>query len=168
MKELKMARVEQTEQELIFTRLFSAPRELVFTAFTTAEHLARWWGPKGWTLTACTINFRPGGVWHFCLRSATGQEERWVKAVYREIVEPERIVFTERFADAQGHLVDDLPERLITVTFAEHHGKTKFTACIRYASAADFQTILAMGVIKGFTENWDRLEHYLTSLDPSL
>ncbi|QBD83603.1 SRPBCC domain-containing protein [Ktedonosporobacter rubrisoli] len=156
--------VEQTEQELIFTRLLAAPREVAFAVFTTSEHLAQWWGPKDWTLPVCTIDFRPGGVWHFCLRSATGQEETWVKAVYREIVKPELIVFTEIFADAQGNVVDELPERLITVTFAEHQGKTKLTICIRYASAAVLQTVLAMGAIQGFKEGWDRLEAYLTRL----
>jgi uncharacterized protein YndB with AHSA1/START domain len=100
-------------------------------------------GPTDWALPVCTIDFRPGGIWHFCLRSATGQEEIWVKAVYREIVEPERIVFTENLADAQGNVVDDLPERLITVTFTEQSGKTKLTVCIHYASAKDLQTVLA-------------------------
>ncbi|MEW5961165.1 MAG: SRPBCC domain-containing protein [Chloroflexota bacterium] len=141
-------------------RVFDAPRELVWQAWTKPEHLAHWWGPKGWTLPVCQIDFRPGGVWHYCMRGPAG-EESWGKAVYREIVEPERIVFLDAFADAAGNSVEGMPEMLIMVIFAEHNGQTKLTSRAQFASAADLESVLAMGMAEGLTETWDRLEAYL-------
>ena len=78
---------ESPEQELIITRVFDAPRELVFKAWTEPEHFVRWWGPKGYTTPSCTIDLRPGGVMHHCMRSPEGREV-WTKGVFREIVVP--------------------------------------------------------------------------------
>lgn len=163
MKEAHTTRVEQTDRELRFTRIFNAPRQLVFAVFTKPEHLARWWGPKGWTLPVCTIDFRPGGVWHYCLRSAEG-EEKWVKATYQEIIEPERIVYTDSFVDASGNLIDNQPEKVTTVTLVEQEGGTKLTSRIRYARADDLKTMLALGMVPGTIESWNYLEQYLADL----
>ncbi len=125
---------EQAEQVLI-TRVFDAPRDLVFKAWTECERLMRWWGPKGFTTPLCEIDLRPGGVFHNCMRSPEGRDYCG-KGVYREIVEPERIVFADFFVDEEGNPVPasyygmspDWPqEALVTVTFAEHEGKTKLT-----------------------------------------
>lgn len=150
------------DRELVIERIFDAPRELVFKAFAEPERLARWWGPKGWTLPVCKMDFRPGGVWHYCMRGPEGGES-WGKAVYREIVEPERIVYTDAFADADGNPIEGMPEMLITVEFAEHEGKTKLTSRTRFASVADLEATLAMGVVQGITETWDRLAEHLAS-----
>jgi uncharacterized protein YndB with AHSA1/START domain len=126
---------EPANRELVITRIFAAPRELVFKAFTECERLMRWWGPKGSTLPVCKIDLRVGGVWHYCMRSPEGQDS-WGTGVYREIVEPERIVYTDSFSDAEGNVVpashygmsgDWSLELLVTVTFEEHEGKTKLT-----------------------------------------
>jgi uncharacterized protein YndB with AHSA1/START domain len=125
---------EQAEQVLI-TRVFDAPRESVWKAWTECEHLMRWWGPKGFTTPLCKIDFRPGSVFHNCMRSPEGRDYCG-KEVYREIVEPERIVFSDFFVDEEGKPVPathygmspDWPqETLVTVKFAEHKGKTKLT-----------------------------------------
>ncbi len=125
---------EQAEQVLI-TRVFDAPRDLVFKAWTECERLMRWWGPKGFTTPLCKTDLRPGGVFHNCMRSPEGRDYCG-KGVYREIVEPERIVFADFFVDEEGNPVPasyygmspDWPqEALVTVTFAEHEGKTKLT-----------------------------------------
>jgi len=92
------------ERELVISRVFDAPRELVFKAWTEPEHLVRWWGPKGHTTPYCEIDLRPGGVMHHCMRSPEGRDV-WSKGVFREIVVPERIVLTDSFADAQGNVV---------------------------------------------------------------
>jgi uncharacterized protein YndB with AHSA1/START domain len=127
---------EPPEQELVITRVLDAPRELVFEAWTEPEHLARWWGPRGYTTPYCTIDLRPGGVMHHCMRSSEGREV-WSKGVFREIVVPERIVLADSFADAEGNVVSpthygmsaDWPlETLLTVTFEEHaDNKTRIT-----------------------------------------
>jgi uncharacterized protein YndB with AHSA1/START domain len=126
---------KSSERELVITRVFDAPRELVWKAWTDPEHLMRWWGPKYFTSPACKIDLRVGGRYLFCMRSPEGKDF-WSTGVYREIVEPERIVWTDSFADEKGNpvpashygLPGDWPEEmLVTVTFDEHQGKTKMT-----------------------------------------
>ena len=122
-------------REIIVTRVLDAPRELVFEAWTQPEHVKHWWGPKGFTTPFCEIDLRPGGVFLRCMRSPEGRDF-WVTGVFREVVAPERLVFTDSFADAEGNVVSaaddgsgpDVPvERLITVTFEEHAGSTRVT-----------------------------------------
>jgi uncharacterized protein YndB with AHSA1/START domain len=91
-----------SDREFVMERTFDAPRKLVFEAFSDCKHLTHWWGPKDWTLPVCKIDFRPGGVWHYCMRGPEG-DESWGKAIYREIVEPERIVYLDTFADEAGN-----------------------------------------------------------------
>ena len=156
---------EPPEQELVITRVFDAPRELVFKAWTEPERLKRWWGPKGFTTPYCEIDLRPGGVFFYCMRSSDGLDV-WNKGVFREIVVPERIVLTDSFADAEGNVVPpthygmspDWPlETLLTVTFEEQAGKTKVT--LRHAgipSGAERD-----GAQQGWLETVDRLAKYL-------
>jgi len=110
-------------RDLVITRLIDAPRPLVFKAWTDPEQIARWWGPKGFVTVDHDMDIRPGGSYRFTMRSPEGTDHR-KRGVYREIVEPERIVFTFAWVDPDG-----LPghETLITVTFKEDGTKTKLT-----------------------------------------
>jgi uncharacterized protein YndB with AHSA1/START domain len=126
---------EAAGRELVITRIFDAPRELVWKAWTEPERMQRWWGPENFTAPVCKIDLRVGGVYHFCMRSPEGQDF-WSTGVYREIVEPARLVCTDSFADEQGNVVPashygmpgDWPlELLVTVTFEDEGGKTKMT-----------------------------------------
>ena len=111
------------EPELVITRVFDAPRSLVFRVWTQPEHLARWWGPKGFTLVACSMDVRPGGAWFRRMRSPEAVE--YVKrGIYREIVAPERLIFTYVNEAADGSLG---PETVVTVTFEPLGAKTKLT-----------------------------------------
>lgn len=118
-----------SEPELRITRVFEAPRELVFQAWMDVERLARWWGPQGFTWVSGKLDLRPGGVFHYCMRAPDGLEV-WGKFVYREIVKPERLVFVNSFSDANGNTIRapfsaDWPlEILNTLTLAEYGGKT--------------------------------------------
>jgi uncharacterized protein YndB with AHSA1/START domain len=152
---------EQAEQVLI-TRVFDAPRESVWKAWTECESLTRWWGPKGFTTPLCKIDFRPGGVLHNCMRSPEGRDYCG-KEVYREIVEPERIVFTDFFVDEEGNPVPatyygmspDWPqETLVTVTFAEHEGKTKLTLQHALGSVPASERDMCQ---QGWSESLDKL-----------
>lgn len=125
---------EQT-QEVFITRVLDAPRDVVFKAWTDCERLMGWWGPNDFATPFCKIDLRPGGVFRNCMRSPDGRDYCGT-GVYREVVEPERIVFTDSFADEQGNPVPATyygmspswpMEMLVTVTFAEHEGKTKLT-----------------------------------------
>jgi uncharacterized protein YndB with AHSA1/START domain len=157
-------------QELILERVFNAPRELVFKAFSEAEHLKHWWGPRGWTLTVCNVDFRPGGVWHYCMKCIDERQgdfygmESWGKAVYRDIVAGEKIDYTDYFSDAEGNENEAMPSTDITMSFLDHEGKTKVVSRARYVSAEALKTVMDMGMEQGITETWDRLAEHLESL----
>ena len=121
--------------ELVITRVFDAPREVVWKSWTDPESFMRWWGPRGFTSPACEIDLRVGGKYLACMRSPEGQEY-WSTGVYREIVPKEKIVYTDSFSDAEGNAVpashyglpgDWPPELVVTVTFEERGRKTKMT-----------------------------------------
>ncbi|CAM3853734.1 SRPBCC family protein [Alicyclobacillus pomorum] len=156
--------------ELVITRTFDAPRELVFKAVTEPEHLTHWWAPKGYTMNVAKLDLRPGGVFHYSQRSPEGQE-MWGKFVYREIMEPEKLVFTNSFSDEEGNTVrapfnQTWPlEILNTWTFAEHEGKTTLTmrGVPLSATEEELKTFEAAHdmVQKGFAGTLDQLADYL-------
>jgi uncharacterized protein YndB with AHSA1/START domain len=115
---------ESAERELVITRVFNAPRSLVFKAWTEPERLAQWWGPRGYSLPSCQIDPRPGGFYRFQMRSPEG-DIHWWHGVVREIIERERIVWTCSINNADGTSIS--AETLLTVTLEEYAGKTRLT-----------------------------------------
>ena len=109
---------------LVIERIFDAPRELVFKAWTDPKHLVRWLGPRGFTGTVIEMDARPGGRYRLHMRSEDG-EQYWQQGVFREVREPDRFVRTCAWTDADGNPTG--PETIMTVTLEEHHGKTKLT-----------------------------------------
>jgi len=109
--------------ELVLTRVIAAPRALVFRAWTDAAHAARWWGPQGFTTLSCAIDARPGGRFRVGMRSPAGTSH-WKQGTYREVVAPERLVFTYAWEDAAGRPGHQM---LVTITFAEQDGRTRLT-----------------------------------------
>jgi len=107
--------------ELVVTRALDAPRPLVFKAWTEPQRLVRWWGPRGFTTPSLKMDVRPGGTWRACMRSPEGVDH-WVSCVYREVVEPERLVFTWAHEDAEGNRGH---QTLVTVTFVAQGEQTK-------------------------------------------
>jgi uncharacterized protein YndB with AHSA1/START domain len=157
-------KVVTTGQELVLTRTFDAPRELVFAAYSSCEHLRHWWGPRTWPMVECTMDFRAGGVWHYCLRGPNEGDESWGRAVFDEIVEPERIAYTDAFADADGNVNEGMPQTRSTVEFADAGGKTRLTLRASYPSPAALKQVLDMGMVEGMTETLDRLDEHLATL----
>ncbi len=159
-----------TEREFVIARVFDAPRELVWKAWTESERLAQWWGPKGFTMGVCKLDLRPGGVFHYSMRTPDGRE-MWGKFVYREIVKPERIVFINSFADAKGDVVRNpwnanWPlEVLNTQSVSEHEGKTTLTlrGAPLNATEAERKTFEAgrKSMQQGFAGTLDQLAEYL-------
>jgi uncharacterized protein YndB with AHSA1/START domain len=158
------------EREFVLTRVFDAPRELVWKAWTERERLMQWFGPKGFTMTAANLDFRPGGTFHYCLRSPDGKE-MWGKWVFRDIVPPQRIVLVSSFSDEKGGLTTHplsptWPKQMLsTTTFAEHDGKTVLT--IRWepldATEEERKTFDAGrgGMTQGWGGTFEQLEAYL-------
>ncbi len=141
------------ERELVITRVFDAPRPLVFKAWTEPEHLVRWWGPQGFTTPSCTMDVRPGGAFRLCMRSPEGTDH-WLRGVYREVVEPERLVCTWAWEDAEGRPGH---ETVLTVTFAEQGAKTQLTL-----HQAVFESVTARDAHQeGWTSALDRLAEFL-------
>jgi uncharacterized protein YndB with AHSA1/START domain len=162
------------EEEFTIERVFDAPRDVVFRAWTEAERLARWFGPKGCTIRSATMDLRPGGLFHFCMLAPDGLE-MWGKWIFREIVVPERIVLVSSFSDEKGGLkrhpmVANWPlETLSTTTFAELGGRTKLT--LRWAPhnpTADERKAFDCGhesMRMGWSGSFEQLDAYLASRD---
>ncbi len=145
-----------SEREIVLTRVFDAPRSIVFDAMTKPEHLVHWFGPHGWKLSVCEVDLRPGGAWRWVL-SRPGARDMGMSGVYQEISPPERLVSTERFDDYPG-------ESLNTLTFVEQHGKTIYTNRILYASPEIRDAVIKSGMEIGARESFDRLAGHLASL----
>ncbi len=156
-------RTDRETRQFIVERVFPAPRALVFAAFTQAKHLIHWWGPKGWNLTACNMDFRVGGIWHYCMTGPNG-EESWGKAVYETINEPENFTYMDYFSDAAGNIAEGMPGMNIRMEFIElPDGKTQILSSTQFDSVEDIEKVLTMGMVEGLTETWDRLEDYVGS-----
>ena len=150
----------QSTKELTITRVFDAPRELVFTAFSEAEMIRQWWAPQGWDMPVCTMDFRPGGEWRYCFRNAEGQEH-WARAIYQQIEPGKQIVYRNEFIDSQGNLIEGLPSSTFTITFSDLAGKTQLTTHVRLDSAANLEKLVGMGFKQGYTQTLNNLEQFL-------
>jgi uncharacterized protein YndB with AHSA1/START domain len=149
---------------LIFTKSFHAPRDLVFQMLSDSEHLSKWWGPKFWTIPVSEMDFREGGTWHYCMESPNGDMKSWGKTFYKEIVEPERIVYVDYFSDEEGTINENMPGIQITLTLIEHEGSTKLVNHATFSSEEALKTVLDMGMVQGFTEMWDKLDGYISKI----
>ena len=147
-----------SDREVLITRVFHAPRRLVFEALTKPEHVRRWYGLRVLTLQVCEIDLREGGTWRYVLRAPDGSEHGFT-GIYREIAAPERIVSTENYeAMMPGH------EMIVTVTLEEKGGRTTLKSRILYQSKADRDGHLQSGMEPGMQETFDRLAELLEAL----
>jgi uncharacterized protein YndB with AHSA1/START domain len=146
-----------TDREIVLTRVFDAPRQLVFDAFTKPELLKRWFGPHGWCLVVCEVDFKVGGGFRFVLRGPDGKE-MGMRGVYREIVPPERSVHMESFDDYPG-------ESQVTAVLVEQGGKTTLTATVLYPSREVRDIVLKSGMEHGAAESYDKLAELLASAE---
>jgi uncharacterized protein YndB with AHSA1/START domain len=137
--------------------MFDAPRALVFKAWTDPRHLARWWGPKGFTNPVCEVDARVGGAWRVVMRAPDGTDYP-CGGVYREIVEPERLVFTNIATDKEGNTIID---GLTTVLFAEEGGKTRLTLRTRGAAMVPYAAAYLAVMEAGWTQSLERLAEEL-------
>jgi uncharacterized protein YndB with AHSA1/START domain len=145
-------------QEIQLTRLFNAPRHLVFAAMTRPEHVREWWGRlgDGYSVPVCEIDLRVGGAWRFVNRHPKGEATFYGE--YREILPPSRLVFTEIFADFPDSV------SVVTTDFTEEGGKTRMTATVRYESSEVRDMVLGSGMSRGAGISYDRLEDLVAAL----
>ena len=160
------------DREIVMTRDFDAPRQLVFDAFTKPELIKRWLlGPDGWSMPVCEVDLRVGGKYRYVWRKNDNGQEMGMGGVFREIEKPARIVNTEKFDEAwyTGEAIDttefDEPwypgEAVDTTEFAEKSGKTTVTQTVLYASKEARDGVLKSGMESGVRRSYDRLEEIL-------
>jgi len=146
-----------SDREIVMTRVFDAPRDLVFEAHSSCEHMSNWWGPRRNEFVSCEIDFRPGGAWRIVLRGPDGEIPGF-RGEYLEIVRPERIVWTFEWEGMPGQVG---PE---TMTFEEHGGKTTLTTTSVCNTVEERDGVLESGMVSGAAETYDRLDEYLEVL----
>ncbi len=160
----------QAKTEVFIERVFDAPRELVYKAWTDPEHMRQWWGPEGFTIPTISIDLRTGGEFHFCMRSQDGFE-MWLKGVYSEVIEPERVVSTCFVSDEEGNFVtpaqlgmdgDWSGETELVATFEDVDGKTRFTLQQTGFEGASVENI--DGASHGWSQSFDKLAEYLPTM----
>jgi len=145
-------RSDTTDREIVISRLINAPRTAVWEAWTKAEHLAQWWGPDGFSIPDCEVDFRVGGAFRMVMRGPDGTDYPFVNT-YREITEPEQIVFTGTIDEASGQ------ELVTTVRFTETDGKTTITV----RQTVPVVEAYARGQVQGWTETLARLDEFVAA-----
>lgn len=149
--------------EIMTVRRFAGDRDRIWAMWTQARHLRHWWGPTGWTIPICEVDFRPGGTWFYCLQDPDGNRY-CSKTIYGEIDAPRRFTSVEVFTDEAGKLNDELPAGRNRFTFAETDGATTVTGLTRYPSPEARDQIIEMGVEAGIKQTFARLDAYLATL----
>ena len=145
------------EREIVITRAFDAPRDLVFEAFTSPQHLPHWMlGPDGWAMTACEIDLTPGGEWRYAWQRSDG-ETMELSGRYREVEPPSRVVQTESWGK-------DWPETLNTLLLDEHEGRTTMTQTMAFPSQEARDAALQSGMDEGVSRSFERLADHLATV----
>jgi len=159
---------DTSDREFVIARVFDAPRELVFEAWTNPKHMAKWWGPKVFTNPVCELDPRPGGAFRIVMRAPDGAEYPF-KGIYREVVRPERIVYTSDMSDVPDEwhdMVDPTRDRskgrptmesVTTATFDDVGGRTKLTVHVLFTTPAIRDVMLRMQMAEGWAESLEKL-----------
>ena len=148
---------EPGTHQIVMTRDFDAPRELVYKVFTDPALVPQWWGPDSTTTLVDQMDVRFGGVWRYVQRDPEGNEFAF-RGVYHDVAAPERIAYTIEFEPAAGHV------GLETITFEEHDGKTRMIDSGIFQSVEDRDNFVQSGMEGGANETWDRFDIILKSL----
>jgi uncharacterized protein YndB with AHSA1/START domain len=144
-----------SDREITLTRVFKAPRQLVYDAFNKPEILKRWFGPRGWSLVTCDVDPRVGGGFRFVLRGPDGRD-MGMRGTYKELAPPERSVHMESFDDFPG-------ESQVTAVFTEQDGETTLNATILYPSKEVRDAVIKSGMEHGAAESYDKLAELLNA-----
>lgn len=153
--------------ELTIERVFDAPVQKVWDAFTDPDKFVQWFGPRGWNTTLKEAEFKDGGAFVYGMKCEDPAQKDWYgqtswgKMVFKDINEPNSYVYTDYFCDENGKVNEEMPVIDNVMKFTEEDGKTRLTSIGKYNSAEDLQKVLDMGMEEGLEETWDRLEEYL-------
>jgi uncharacterized protein YndB with AHSA1/START domain len=156
-KDIGTVKITTTDREIVITRIFDAPRAIVFEAWTKAEHVAHWWDPSGVPLAVCEIDLRPNGTFRWVNRGPDGGAEHTFSGIYREIAPPEKLVFTVRMFPSSHEPVG-------TLVFTEDGKKTKLTMTIECKTKMDRDALLQMRIDAGTAQTLENLASYLPKI----
>jgi uncharacterized protein YndB with AHSA1/START domain len=147
-----------SELDVVMSRVFDAPRELVFEACTQARHMSQWWGPRQFCMSVCEMDARPGGTYRMVHRAPDGSEHPF-RGVFREVAPPERLVLTQIYEPYADH------EMLVTTTFQDlGGGRTRLTSTMHFDTVESRDATMAAGMESGARESYDRLGEHLDIL----
>lgn len=156
--------IKYNDREILITRIFDASREQVWQAWTEADQIEQWWGPRGFTTRVDELNFTPGGSFIYVMLDGDNNEYP-AAGTFKEIVEQEKIVATDEFGDSDKNeqaAPEGLPTGMVnTTSFEEAGDQTKVTISIMHQSVEDRKKHEEMGVVEGFNQQLDKLEEYL-------
>lgn len=159
LKETMMnARDTIADRELVVTREFDVPARFLFEAYSKPEHISRWFGPKGWPITLCEMDFRVGGKWRFAMTGSSGKQNTPFGGQYLEIVPNKKIVFDNAFEEP------DAPKMIMTVTFEERDGKTKLVMHTLFATKEMRAEYVGHGMEEGINSGFDQLADVVAEL----
>jgi uncharacterized protein YndB with AHSA1/START domain len=145
-----------SDREIVTERVFDAPRDRVFGAFTDPELIPQWWGPRRMTTVVDQMDVRPGGAWRFVMRESDGEESGF-RGTYREVTPPDRLVYTFEWEGMPGHVLVE------TVTLEDLGGRTKVTTVSLFHTPEERDGMLASGMERGLNETYERLDELLAS-----
>ncbi|HRJ06185.1 MAG TPA: SRPBCC domain-containing protein [Candidatus Saccharibacteria bacterium] len=153
--------------QLVFERTFDATQERVFNAFSNADALAKWWGPRGWQTETKEFNFEPGGRWHYGMKCVDENQGEWFGQTswgimqYNTIDQPNGFTYIDYFSDETGAINESMPKTETTMNFETVDGKTRVTGTTTCESREAYDQLVNMGMVEGLSETWDRLEEYV-------
>ncbi|WP_445505564.1 SRPBCC family protein [Niallia sp. 03091] len=154
-------------QDLVIERIFNAPKDFLFQAFSESDRLASWWGPKGWETENKKFEFEQNGIWHYCMKCVDEKQgeffgqESWGKAVFKEIDVPNKIVYTDSFSDKDGNTIAEMPSIQITLNFIEQAENTLLIIRSSFPSPEALQQVMEMGVVEGMSSQFECLDEFL-------
>jgi len=158
MSHLTDGQLNLEDRQITINREFDAPRDLVFSAFTDPNHIGKWWGPNGFTITTHEMDVRPGGTWTFIMHGPDGVDYP-NQIQYIEVVKPEKLVYKHGSGEE-----NDPGSFEVTVSFVENEGKTLFTMCSLFASPKERNNVIQFGAIEGGKQTLDRLASLISEL----
>ena len=162
MQQTKTTLTKPSDLELVFTRIFDAPRDLVFKAWTEPEHVVKWWGPNGFSTTSLEMNVKPGGTWRLVMHGPDGTDYK-NRIVYMEVVKPERLVYRHVGEEGEG---EEQVQMHVVVTFEAIGKQTKVSMQMVFGSAEERTRVIEKyGADKGAVETLQRLADYLDGIN---
>lgn len=161
--------VLEDNKTLVVERTFEASKHAVWSAYTEADKLSKWWGPKGWTTEVKELDLRVGGHWFYIMTCRDETQTEWYgknssgKGVYDALQPEDSLSYTDYFTDDEGTITPGMPVSKTKIDLSEKNGQTTIISTTEFESPEALKQVLGMGMQEGFDQTWDNLETFLNS-----